>query len=211
MSSTDTTPNEQTPRTITGVVLAGGRGSRMGGLDKGLVTLYGRPMVQHVIACLEPQVDTILVSANRNRERYAALGYRVIADLIDGYQGPLAGIASALQAATTPYVATVPCDSPLIGQELVPRLTNALVRGNAEISVAYDGQRIHPVFSLLKRSLLPSLLDFLQSSERAVDLWFARHRTVNADFSDVPEWFINVNDQIEHQAVETRLQRVGPC
>jgi molybdenum cofactor guanylyltransferase len=211
MNAAETIFEKPVPRAITGVVLAGGRGSRMGGQDKGLVPLHGRPMVQHVITCLEPQVEAILVSANRNHEQYATLGYRVIPDLITGYQGPLAGIASALQAADTPYVATVPCDSPLFGKDLVARLADALARGNADISVAHDGQRAHPVFSLLKRSLLPSLLDFLKTGERKIDLWFARHRTVYADFSDSPEWFINVNDRLEHQAVETRLQRVGPC
>jgi molybdenum cofactor guanylyltransferase len=211
MNAADKTFERPTSRLITGVVLAGGRGSRMGGQDKGLVMLHGQPMVQHVIACLEPQVDAILVSANRNHERYATLGYRVIADLIGGYQGPLAGIASALHAATTPYIATVPCDSPLFGKDLVARLADALVQRSADIAVAYDGQRIHPVFSLLKCSLLPSLLDFLKTGERKVDLWFTHHRTANADFSDSPEWFINVNDRIEHQAVETRLRRVEPC
>jgi len=200
-----------TRRNITGVILAGGRGSRMGGQDKGLVGLSGRPMVQHVIDRLSPQVEEILVSANRNQEQYAALGYRVVPDLIAGYQGPLAGMASALQTATTPYVITVPCDSPLIGSDLVARLAGALIHENAEVAVAYDGERTHPVFLLLGRSLLPSLLDFLQSGNRKIDLWLARHRTAMADFRDCPEYFINVNDEGEHQAVETRLQRADIC
>lgn len=200
-----------TRRDITGAILAGGRGSRMGGQDKGLVELNGRPMVQHVIDRLSPQVQEIVVSANRNPERYAALGYRVVPDLIGGYQGPLAGMASALQTAATPYVVTVPCDSPLIGGDLVARLAGALAREDAEVSVAHDGERTHPVFLLLQRSLLPSLLDFLQSGNRKIDLWFARHRTAMADFHDCPESFINVNDENEHQAVETRLQKARAC
>jgi molybdenum cofactor guanylyltransferase len=196
---------------ITGVVLAGGRGSRMGGEDKGLVVLNAQPMVEHVIARLRPQVGEILISANRNQERYAALGYRVIADLLGGYQGPLAGMASAMQTATTPYIATVPCDSPLFGMDLVDRLATALIRDDADVAVAHDGERTHPVFLLLKRSLLPSLLAFLDAGERKIDLWFARHCVALADFHDCPEAFINVNDAQEHRALETRLKETATC
>ena len=198
-------------RDITGVVLAGGRGSRMGGEDKGLVVLDGRPMVEHVIARLRPQVDAILISANRNQERYAALGFPVVPDLLGGYQGPLAGMASALQIAATPYVVTVPCDSPLIGEDLVGRLAAALVRDSAEVAVAHDGERTHPVFLLLKRALLPSLVAFLEAGERKIDLWFARHRVALADFRDCPEAFINVNDPDEHRALEARLREASTC
>ncbi len=196
---------------ITGVVLAGGRGSRMGGEDKGLVALNARPMIAHVIARLRPQVGEMLISANRNQERYAALGFRVMPDLVGGYQGPLAGMASALQAATTPYVVTVPCDSPLIGVDLVHRLGAALVREDADVAVAHDGERTHPVFLMLKRSLLPSLLAFLESGERKIDLWFARHRVALADFHDCPEAFVNVNSPDEHRALEARLRETSTC
>jgi len=208
-----TDKNIQSPprQEITGVVLAGGRGSRMGGEDKGLVELDGRPMVEYVIARLRSQVGAIVISANRNQERYAALGFPVVPDLLGGYQGPLAGMASALQAASTPYVVTVPCDSPLIGDDLVERLAAALVREAADVAVAYDGQRTHPVFLLLKRALLPSLLAFLEAGERKIDLWFARHRVAQADFSDCPEAFINVNDPAEHRALEARLREASTC
>lgn len=213
MSDTDAARNETSlpPHEITGVVLAGGRGSRMGGEDKGLVILDGRPMVAHVIARLKDQVGEIMISANRNQERYAALGYRVVPDLLRDYQGPLAGMASALKVATTPYVVTVPCDSPLIGDDLVARLAAALVREDAEVAVAHDGERTHPVFLLLKRALLPSLLAFLDSGERKIDLWFARHRVALADFKDCPQAFINVNDPDEHRAVEARLREPNAC
>lgn len=196
---------------ITGIILAGGRGSRMGGEDKGLVALNARPMVEHVVARLRHQVGEMLISANRNQERYAVLGFRVVPDLVGGYQGPLAGMASALQAATTPYVVTVPCDSPLIGDDLVPRLAAALARADADIAVAHDGERTHPVFLLLKRSLLPSLLAFLEAGERKIDLWFARHRVALADFHDCPEAFVNVNSPDEHRALEARLRETNTC
>lgn len=212
MNQEKAAPQGAVPRNeITGVILAGGRGSRMGGEDKGLVLLNGRAMVEHVVERLRPQVGSLLISANRNRERYEALGYRVVVDSLPDYQGPLAGMASVLQIATTPYVVTVPCDSPLIGDDLVARLARALVTDSADIAVAHDGARAHPVFLLLKRSLLPSLLGFLQAGERKIDRWFGRHRVASADFSDSPEAFINVNDPDEHRAVEQRLREARPC
>lgn len=212
MNQEKAAPHGAVPRNeITGVILAGGRGSRMGGEDKGLVLLNGRAMVEHVVERLRPQVGSLLISANRNRERYEALGYRVVVDSLPDYQGPLAGMASVLQIATTPYVVTVPCDSPLIGDDLVARLARALVTDSADIAVANDGARAHPVFLLLKRSLLPSLLGFLQAGERKIDRWFERHRVASADFSDSPEAFINVNDPDEHRAVEQRLRESPPC
>lgn len=183
----------------------------MGGEDKGLVALNGRAMVEYVAARLRPQVGTLLISANRNQQQYAALGHRVVPDLLADYQGPLAGMAAALQAAATPFVVTVPCDSPLIGSDVVARLAQALAREDADVSVAHDGQRTHPVFLLLKRSLLPSLLDFLNSGERKIDRWFARHRVALADFHDCPESFLNVNDPDEHRALEARLREQAAC
>lgn len=183
----------------------------MGGEDKGLIMLNGRTMVEHVVSRLRPQVGNLLISANRNQERYAALGFTVVPDLLADYQGPLAGMAAALQAATTPYVVTVPCDSPLIGNDVVARLRQALVRDHADVSVAYDGSRTHPVFLFLKRSLLPSLIDFLDAGERKIDRWFARHRVAQANFQDCPETFANVNDPDEHRALEARMREQATC
>lgn len=206
----DGTHTTLAPQVITGVILAGGRGSRMGGEDKGLVPLGGRTMVEHVAGRLRPQVGELLISANRNQERYAALGYRVVPDLVEGYQGPLAGMAAALRAATTPYVVTAPCDSPLIGADLVARLSRALLAEDADLAVAHDGDRAHPVFLLVKRSLASSLSAFLDSGERKIDRWFARHRVATATFADCAETFLNVNDPEEHRALEARL-RAAPC
>jgi molybdenum cofactor guanylyltransferase len=194
---------------ITGLVLAGGRGSRMGGVDKGLVTLNGRLMVEHVVARLQPQVGALLINANRNRERYAALGVPVIADQAGDYLGPLAGMARGLQAASTPYVVTVPCDSPRIALDLVARLATALVDQQADLAVAHDGERTHPVFLLLNRALAGDLNDFLYGGGRKIGLWLARHRVALAHFRDNPDAFVNVNSAEERAALETQLARHG--
>jgi len=194
---------------ITGVILAGGRGSRMGGVDKGLTPLAGRPMVGYVIDALRPQVGALLINANRSEEQYAALGLEVIRDPVEGFAGPLAGMAAALGAARTPYVATAPCDSPLLPRDLVQRLGDALSAARAQIAVAHDGERMHPVFALLERGLLDSLRVYLDSGERKIDRWFARHDLAVCDFSDEPECFLNVNDADERRALESRLNAAG--
>ena len=196
---------------ITGVVLAGGRGRRMGGVDKGLIPLADKPMVAHVLAALAPQVATIVVNANRNLDQYSAFGYRVAADPIGDYYGPLAGMVGAMEIAATKYVLTVPCDSPLMACDLVARLYQALSHERAEIGVAHDGERLHPVFTLLQCDLLPSLYEYLQSGERKIDRWFARHKVAIAYFADEAETFINVNNPEERAAVEARLVQVRLC
>lgn len=194
---------------ITAIVLAGGRGSRMGGVDKGLVLLKGRPMVEHVLERLRPQVGAVLINANRNLERYAAFGCPVVPDREGGFLGPLAGMASGMAAAGTPFVVTAPCDSPFIGPDLVARLASALMRDAADIAVAHDGSRTHPVFLLLRRDLLADLDAFLTSGGRKIDLWFARHRLALADFRDCPEAFVNINDASEHRNIEGQLKEAG--
>ena len=181
------------PREITGVVLAGGRSRRMGGVDKGLVCFHGKPMVQHVIQALQPEVGALLINTNRNADKYAALGYPVVADLVEGYLGPLAGMASGMSAATTPYVVTAPCDCPLVGTGLVRRLYQTVSEEQAQIGVVHDGERTHPVFALIQRDLLTDLLAFLESGERKIDRWYARHAIVEVDFSDQPDAFLNLN------------------
>jgi molybdenum cofactor guanylyltransferase len=194
---------------ITAIVLAGGRGSRMGGVDKGLVPLQGRTMVEHVLERLRPQVGAMLINANRNLDRYAAFGCPVVPDRADGFLGPLAGMASGMAAAGTPYVVTAPCDSPFIGPDLVARLATALARDAADIAVAHDGERTHPVFLLLRRDLLDDLDAFISSGGRKIDLWFARHRVALADFSDCPQAFLNINDENEHRSIEGQLKEAG--
>jgi molybdenum cofactor guanylyltransferase len=190
---------DQPPRrdAVTGVILAGGQARRMGGRDKGLVKFRGRPLVDWVIAGLRPQVAVLAINANRNQQAYAAFGYPVIPDQIEGFQGPLAGFASAMAVADTPWIVTVPCDGPFLAPDLVERLCAALVGAGAEIAVATDGKRTQPVYALLPVALAPSLHTFLAAGERKIDLWYARHQVALTDFSDRPESFANINSEAD--------------
>ncbi|MES9812878.1 MAG: molybdenum cofactor guanylyltransferase MobA [Candidatus Thiodiazotropha sp.] len=182
-----------TPPAVTAVILAGGRGRRMDGEDKGLIELNGRPLVQHVISAIQPQVAAILINANRNRERYAAFGYPVIADSLLDYQGPLAGFIAAMQALATEDMLTLPCDGPLVPPDLVERLYEARRSAGADIAVAHDGDRLQPVYALIPKRLTDSLQRYLDRGDRKIDLWYEEHRVTHADFSDIPRTFINVN------------------
>lgn len=178
---------------VTGIVLAGGMGRRMGGVDKGLVPFHGKPMVAHVLERLRPQVDEILVNANRETECYAAFGYPVIADAIGGYAGPLAGLHSGMTAASHPLVLTVPCDSPFLPADLVQRLRQSLDKHQADLAVAKTGDQAHPVFCLCRTALLANLTQFLQSGGRKIDAWYASLNTVEVPFDDEAEAFANIN------------------
>jgi molybdopterin-guanine dinucleotide biosynthesis protein A len=182
---------------ITGVILAGGLGRRMGGIDKGLQELRGQPMVYRVIERLAPQVDELLINANRNVERYAAFGHRVVPDQIPDYAGPLAGLHAALSAAAQPLVATVPCDSPFLPADLVSRLFSALTATNADLAVARTFDQPHPVFCLCKREVLPHLSEFLASGGRKFDRWYATLKVVEVAFDDEAEAFENINTREE--------------
>ena len=198
-------------RNITAVVLAGGRARRMGGEDKGLVEVAGRPMVAHTVDALRPQSAEVIVNANRSSAAYrAATGCRVIADTVGGFAGPLAGMASALEASATSLLLTAPCDSPLVAEALGPRLHAAMIHHGAEIAVAHDGERMQPVFALLARGLLSDLLTFLAAGERKIDAWYATRHAVTADFSDLPDTFLNVNTPEERDRLEQRLAPRDP-
>jgi molybdopterin-guanine dinucleotide biosynthesis protein A len=178
---------------ITGVILAGGLGRRMGGVDKGMQLLDGRPLVQHVAERLTPQVDHLLINANRSQEQYAALGYPLIGDVITGFAGPLAGLHAALTAADTALVATAPCDSPYLPLDLVERLLDGLQSRGADIAIATAGGRIHPVFCLCRTTLRDELERYLQSGGRKVAMWCADMAAIEIDFSDQMEAFSNFN------------------
>jgi molybdopterin-guanine dinucleotide biosynthesis protein A len=189
---------------ITAVILAGGQARRMGGQDKGLIELSGTPLIEYVIAVLQPQLENIVINANRNAGIYASYGFPVIADDYEGYNGPLAGIASCMKAIDTEYLITTPCDTPLLPQDLVSRMFVSLEENQAEISVADSGERLQPVFSLIKCSLLDSLLDYLDAGERKIDRWFKQHRMITVDFSDQPDTFLNVNTPEDIKEMESR-------
>lgn len=178
---------------ITGLVLAGGQGRRMGTVDKGLVPLAGKPMVAHVLERLWPQVDDILINANQHASEYAAFGHRVIADAIGGFAGPLAGLHVGLAHAAHPLVATVPCDSPFLPADLVSRLASAMEAHDAELAVARTFDQPHPVFALVRRAVLPHLARFLEGGGRKIDAWYATLRIVEVAFDDEADAFRNIN------------------
>ncbi len=190
---------------ITAVILAGGQGRRMGGQDKGLLEFNGKPLVSILIDRLEHQSVAILINANRNHERYQSFGYPVINDQLEGYQGPLAGFASAMSAAATDYILTLPGDSPLLVEDYVARFIASCEQNNSPIIVAHDGERLQPVHALIKVDLLPDLQRFLASGDRKIDRWYALHDTANADFSDCADMFRNINTPSDQQSLRASL------
>ncbi len=187
---------------ITGLILAGGRGSRMGSIDKGLVPLAGRPMVAHVLERLSPQVQHLLINANQNLDTYAAFGAPVWPDAMPDFAGPLAGLQTGLMHCETPYLVTAPCDSPFLPADLVQRLADALQAEDADLTVAVTGdgetRQPHPVFCLAKASLLPHLTQFLESGGRKVDRWYGSLRVAEVHFADEAA-FRNINTLAELQ------------
>ena len=178
---------------ITGVVLAGGLGRRMGGVDKGLQILDGRPMVAWVIDRLAPQVDELLINANQNVETYRRFGHPVFPDLIADFAGPLAGLHAALAQATHPLVVTVPCDSPFLPVDLVARLHAGLREQGAELAVARTFEQSHPVFCLCRRDVLAHLGAFLDSGGRKIDRWYETLKVATVSYDDEAEAFSNIN------------------
>lgn len=193
---------------LTGMILAGGQGRRMGGRDKGLVPFAGRPLVAHVRQRLEGRVREVLINANRHLDDYRPLADRVIVDAETGYQGPLMGIYSGLRAATTPWLLVVPCDTPALPVDLVERLVAGL--GDGDIAVADDGERLHPVVALIRTSLADDLAVALAAGERKIDRWYARHAWRRVDVSDCPEAFANLNTDDEKRRLETALGKESP-
>ncbi|MDZ4252699.1 MAG: molybdenum cofactor guanylyltransferase MobA [Sulfuritalea sp.] len=177
---------------ITGLLLAGGMGRRMGGVDKGLLALDGAPMASRVLERLRPQVGALLINANRQLEQWRAYGLPVVSDEIGGYSGPLAGIHAGLLASTTPWLLTVPCDSPFFPDDLARRLSAALATSPARVAVARCDGRLQPVFALLRRDVLPVLEAYLHGGGRRLETWFAEVGCVAVDFEDMAA-FANIN------------------
>ena len=192
---------QPTREQITGLLLAGGRGMRMGGVDKGLQTLHGEPLATHVLKRLAPQTGALLISANRHPDTYAALGApfgaTIVADTLPGFPGPLAGLLAGLRAAGDAYLLSVPCDSPWLPVDLAARLAHALDSNQADIATvttvdAHGQTSLHPVFALLRAGLADDLSAFLEADERKVRAWYARHKTVEVVFTD-ERAFYNAN------------------
>jgi molybdopterin-guanine dinucleotide biosynthesis protein A len=191
---------------ITGLILAGGRGSRMGGVDKGLQNHRGIPLAMHALLRLAPQVGHVMINANRNLGAYEAMGVPVWPDALPDYAGPLAGFLTGLERCDTGYLVTVPCDTPDFPDDLVARLAEALERDSAEIAMAAtpaDGAlQVQPVFCLMKASLMESLVRFTQGGQRKIDRWTALHRCVEVPFDD-PRAFFNANTLDELRQLQT--------
>jgi molybdopterin-guanine dinucleotide biosynthesis protein A len=193
---------------ITGVVLAGGRATRWDGRDKGLIQVSGRPMISHVLDALAPQVGQVIINANRNLDEYRAFGLPVVTDASRDFLGPLAGIASGLAAARTEWVAVTPCDSPLLAADCVGRLVSACEDdASTDIAVAHDGERIQPVFALIRRGLLEDLDAYLESGGRKIDRWYGQQRMQLVDFSDNLDTFLNINRGEDRDMLEARMKQ----
>ncbi|MDQ2778819.1 MAG: molybdenum cofactor guanylyltransferase MobA [Pseudomonadota bacterium] len=202
------------PDDITGLILAGGRGTRMGGVDKGLQNHHGLPLAMHALLRLQPQVGTVMINANRNLGAYDSMGVPVWPDPLADFPGPLAGWLAGLEHCDTPYLLTVPCDTPDFPLDLAERLATALARDDAEIAMAAtveDGVlRTQPVFCLLHSNLLESLVAYLQRGERKIDRWTASHRCVTVTFDDAAAFF-NANTLQELQQLQSTARVAGPA
>ncbi|RQO63266.1 molybdenum cofactor guanylyltransferase MobA [Paucibacter sp. KBW04] len=212
-------PRTIAPEDITGLLLAGGRGSRMGGVDKGLQPLQGRPLFEWVLARLQPQVGPLLINANRNLKTYAAQGLRVVSDADDSFAGPLAGLLAGLQACETEWLLSAPCDTPLLPTDLAERLAAAAVAANADLAVpisinaqdAVPGEpprpQIQPVFCLLRASLKSSLAAYLQGGGRKIETWLRaqNHVLLPFDAAGDEQAFFNANHLSELQALQSLL------
>jgi molybdenum cofactor guanylyltransferase len=188
---------------ITGVILAGGQGRRMGGVDKGLRELRGKAMVAWVLERFSLQVNEVIINANQNLDVYARFGHRVVPDEIGGFAGPLAGLQRGLSEAAHPLVATAPCDTPFLPVDLVARLHAALQEKSAQLAVARTGDQPHPVFCVCRRDVLQHLTQFLQNGGRKIDAWYSTLNVVEVPFDDQPDAFSNINTVDELKSFET--------
>jgi len=178
---------------VTGLILAGGKGSRMGGVDKGLQAFRGKRLIDHVYERFAPQVGGIIINANQNQEEYKTFGVRVVSDAIGGFAGPLAGFHAGLSVSKRPFLASVPCDSPFLPEDLIARLHARIDETGAEVAVPKTGDRPHPVFSLMRRGVLDHLSDFLKEGGRKIDAWYATLNVVEVLFDDEAAGFSNIN------------------
>jgi len=194
--------NKQTK--VSGVILAGGLARRMQQQDKGLVLFNNKPMVQYAIQAMDPVVDELFVNANRNISQYQQFSYPVISDENNDFAGPLAGIYAALEACHHSILLVVPCDSPFMNPDSLQQLIQQREAQDADIAVAFDGERIHPVFIAIKASLKNSLQEYLASGERKIDRWFEQHNWIKVDLSASPDIFLNINTLEQLAELDTK-------
>lgn len=199
---------------VTGLIFAGGLARRMDGRDKGLLLLAGRPLVAHAIERFAPQVGDMMISANRNREDYAAFGHPVLADAVPGFAGPLAGLHAGLLACRTPLLATVPCDAPRLPADLVERLRAELRTSAAPAAVAFAGERLQPTFMLCRREIIGELARYLAGGGRRIHTWLEGIGACAVPFPDSSA-FVNVNTpselaELEEQPCPEAVARSSP-
>lgn len=192
--------NDQTK--VTGVILAGGLARRMNNQDKGLILFKGQPLVSYALKALTEVTESVLINANRNIESYQAFGYPVIPDQTDSFDGPLAGVLTAMINAERGLLLIVPCDSPMLTAAHLQTLLSALIDNQVDVAVAFDGARLHPVFLAIKTTLQNSLQSYLAQGERKVEHWLAQQDNVKVDFSQQTELFININSMPDLLALE---------
>ena len=189
----------------TGVILSCGLARRMNYQDKGLIKFNGQPMISYAISAMKPIVDRLIINANRNINLYQQFGLPIIRDKTDDYDGPLAGILTAMEHADTPNLLVIPCDSPLITSYHLQKLLSALSKQTADVAVAFDGERLHPVFLAVKTALHANLKHHLIGNERKVELWIKKQNMITVDFSKNPECFLNINTLLELAELEAGI------
>jgi molybdenum cofactor guanylyltransferase len=194
-----------TVENLTAVILAGGQGRRMRGQDKGLLEFNGEALVGILLRELKRQAVATVINANRNLERYQAYGLPVISDRLDDYQGPLAGIACAMEFVDSDFILTLPCDGPVIAADYVARFIDSHNQSGAPVCVAFDGERLQPVHALIRTDLLASLNQYLDGGDRKIDRWYAMHDYVQTDFSDCASMFRNINTPSDQQSLQEEL------
>ncbi len=195
---------------ITGLILAGGRSSRMNGHDKGLLKLLNSTMIEHVIKRLNPQVGPILISANRHLEQYQKFGYEVLVDDYDDYRGPLAGMARGLSHSKSEYLLTVPCDGPLLPLNLAQKMLDFAGEKNAKAVLAFDGKYRQPTYNLIHTDLLPALTLSLESNQHKLGKWLMDNGAVSLDFSAQKTAFLNVNTPDDLELLSQQLLKSLP-
>ena len=192
---------------VTALVLAGGQARRMGGQDKGLVELQGKPMIQHIVEQISSQCGALVINANRNHEQYEKPGYPVISDELEDYQGPLAGMLAGLKAVQTRWMITLPTDGPFVESNYVEKMTGAIESSGNQIAVAQGQDRLQPVYVLLDRNLAPKLEDYLANGERKIDRWYDTVGYTSVPWPDTSKMFINVNSPDDLDAAESLLDQ----
>lgn len=198
--------NAVTRNDITVVILAGGRGRRMGGKDKGLVPYGNIELIKHVIDAIAQQTTQIIINANRNLDQYRRFGYPVVEDTLSGYQGPLSGFLASMSVVSTGYILTLPCDGPIVTKDYLQKMLQALNDSNSDLVVASDGNRMQPVYALIPVCLQQDLGQFLEGGDRKIDLWYARHNVNQVEFPSELGLFTNINTPEELSSKDQAIE-----